>query len=93
MERGNNTMKVYQVVMDYFDGDHEHGSYRSPLFVTRELAEQFKQAVYINSDSDKEWWTDSWHEREEPYIITLEILDELPEVLKDARDYRHITYT
>ena len=91
-------MKVYQVYKPFFDGDHEHGSYRSPLFATRELAEEFKRKVW---DELKEWDNSRWetdcfgNEDYPPSIIELEVEASLPpeEKIKNANNWLTITYT
>lgn len=89
-------MKVYQVVMSYFDGDHEHGSYRSPQFASRELAQAFFDALVEFPDDDtRAWWTDDWSDGSAKacaVIVETEVLDSLPEI-KDAEHYRSVTFT
>jgi hypothetical protein len=77
-------MKVFQVTLPYFDGDHDHGVWQSPLFSKREDAECFKNAV------TGDWGTFSWSddpEEQEPTINEIEVVDswngELP---KDSHD-------
>ncbi|MGB9663004.1 MAG: hypothetical protein ACPL5F_13485 [Moorellaceae bacterium] len=93
-------MKVYQVKMNYFDGDHDHGYYQSPLFLKREDAEAFKQKLIelakTNEDDNRIWWSQwGWDTvgPEEAYITEIEVIDNWDGVIKPADDYLHITYT
>lgn len=53
-------MKVYRVVMSFYDDDHDHGFYSSPLFETREAAEEFLRALRDVPEGDfRQWWTAS----------------------------------
>jgi hypothetical protein len=84
-------MKLYQVVMSYFDGDHDHGSYRSPLFAHREHAEQFMKYVTAEDTPDCYRW-ESYYEHETPFIETIEVFD-APVEVKEYREYLEISYT
>jgi len=94
-------MKVYQVTKSYFDGDHDHGYYRSPLFATREEAEKFlnmvmatKDKAYPDPDVKKWWWTDGWPCDDEVLVISgIKVLTECPKEIDNADDYLIITYT
>lgn len=69
-------MIIYQVFMEYYDGDHDHGSWESPLFSNRQAAEEFLDKV------QGEWWHANnfeWRRRNhKPRIIQYELLDECP---------------
>jgi len=94
-------MKVYQVVMSYFDGDHDHGRYQSPLFARKADAERFLRAVCEAYENDQEggWWTDRGYSAAEDgpaanaCINEIEVLDEWDGELKGADHYLSITYT
>jgi len=47
---------VHQVVLQYFDGDHDHGTWESPLFFRREDAEAFKAALCALPEDDARCW-------------------------------------
>ena len=88
-------MKVYQVTMNYFDGDHDHGCYCSPLFATRELAEAFMEAVKSACGSyGYEWWTcDDYEDLEFLSIQELEVLDNWSRSqLKVSKKYLELTW-
>lgn len=88
-------MKVYQVVKSYFDGDHDHGMYRSPLFLNREDAEDFLAQVDATNDrvpDETGWFSSSGWEQYPPYINELEIV-ETKITAKDSDSYLTITYT
>ena len=85
-------MKVYQVTMGYYDGDHEHGQYRSPLFARREDAEAFAAAVKPTPENrPEEWWTDSFVPVE-PFVSEHEVHDG-PVTPREKSAYLCITYT
>jgi len=87
--------KVYRVVMPYFDGDHSHGFYESPLFARREDAERFLQALIALPTGDKRrWWTDAGSfgagPEEAAWIEELEVVEHWDGNLKPAKDYVRI---
>ena len=87
-------MKVYQVTKSYFDGDHDHGVYRSPLFLNREDAEDFLAQVDPTNESlpdDLCWFSDGWGQYP-PAIIEMDVHDEKVAASK-ADNYLTITYT
>lgn len=87
-------MKVYQVVKSYFDGDHDHGMYRSPLFLNREDAENFLAQVDATNEqvSDETgWFSDGWNQYP-PYITELEVV-ETKLTATNSDNYLTITYT
>ena len=87
-------MKVYRVTKDYFDGDHDHGIYQSPLFAKKEDAEAFAALVGENADENKQWWTETDRtECSDPYIEELEVLDGFDGNVDNARRYLTITFT
>lgn len=96
-------MKVYQVVKSYYDGDHEHGSYRSPLFAKLEDAEAFREAVdpsgetwedEARHDWGQRWWSDSGLGRQtEPRIVEMEVVESWDGEVPSAREARSITWT
>lgn len=90
-------MKIYQVRMSYFDGDHDHGYYESPLFAKREDAEAFRQAlINVPEDDERRWWSDEvWKSvgAEESYIVEHEVIENWDGVLLSADKYLHITWT
>ena len=60
-------MKVYSLHKGYFDGDHDHGSYRAGPFATRELAEAFRERII---DAHQAYCAErGWnpHDAESPY--------------------------
>jgi hypothetical protein len=79
-------MKVYQVTMPYFDGDHDHGVYESPLFLNREDAENFLSQV------DGEWLTEDFEMGTKPSIVEHEILEAPIKVDKPFK-YLIVTFT
>lgn len=90
-------MKVYRVVMNYFDGDHDHGRYESPLFSNADAANAFlRKLCAIPSDDYRYWWTDAYPWDQGPehraHIEEYEVLDEAPEPGR-AEEYRTITYS
>ena len=93
--------KAYCVKAHYFDGDHDHGFYESPLFAKREDAEQFLVALQVVAeaapgaiDCDKQWWwEDAWDRPNRGYIIEHEISDSWDGELKSADEYLYITHT
>ena len=88
-------MKVYRVVKPFFDVDHDDGLYRSPLFSSKEVAEEFLSKVWgPNVPPGNKWWSaPDWKgEDHPPKIEEKEVLEECPEV-KDAEHYLTITYT
>ena len=90
-------MKVYQVTKSYFDGDHDHGSYRSPLFLNRDDAEDFKKQVTPDKGDDtterKHWYSDDdWSGYVNPQIVEMEVIEHKVKA-KDCKEYRKITYT
>jgi hypothetical protein len=91
-------VKIYQVRMSYFDGDHDHGYYESPLFARKEDAEAFKQAlVNAPEDDPRRWWSDmGWSGGagpEEAYIVEIEVCENWDGILESAEEYLHITWT
>ena len=88
--------KVFQVTMPYHGG-HEHGSYESPLFSTREAAEQFKaKLVALPVNDDRRWWADYGMQGlgpEDAHISEAEVLDACPDEIDEAQAYLHITWT
>ena len=93
-------MKVYQVVMPYYDGDHEHGYYMSPLFKTKDDAESFLKALSeMNSNDKRKWETcsldfDLAKIEDKAYIEELEIHEFSDDFeIKEAEHYLHISYT
>jgi len=92
------TKKVYRVVMPYFDGDHSHGFYESPLFARREDAERFLQALIALPARDKRrWWTDDGSfgagTEDAARIEELEIVEHWDGNLRPAEDYMRITWS
>ena len=94
-------MKVYQVTKRFWDDNHEHGYYQSPVFATRELAEAFVKAIKEHPNQTLYWW---WDFRDEdwagnpalndPEIEEWEIHESFdPSELKEAGAYLNITYT
>lgn len=90
-------MKVYQVCKGYFDGDHDHGSYKSPIFATRELAEQFLAQVWGKDLPEcKEWWSefdDDQGDGAAPSICEMDVLEEPVTDVLNAHNYQNITFT
>lgn len=86
-------MTVYQVKMPFYDDDHDHGSYRSPLFATREVADQFMAQVVSDRAANRPgaWW--SAGDYDQPIITELEVLESWTPPLKSAEEYLEITYT
>ncbi len=89
-------MKVYQVTKSYFDGDHEHGKYKSSIFSNREAAEEFSNKVWGKSVNSKaRWWSDIDRDNSDeykPFIEEIEIQDSCPKVT-NSEDYLDISYT
>jgi len=69
-------MFVYQVYMEFFDGDRTYGSYESPLFSNKRAANRFLEAV------TGKWWhaySENWKMMLfKPRIIVMQVLDECP---------------
>lgn len=89
-------MKVYQVTKSYFDGDHDHGKYESPLFVSRIQAEDFKRLVWddLPDEHENKWESDcGMLEDYPPSIIELEISEQDVTEVANSEEYLHITYT
>lgn len=90
-------MKIYRVTMSYFDGDHDHGRYESPLFLRREDAEAFRQALVSVPEGDpRRWWTDDgWYGAgpERACVEEIEVCENWDGVLKPAEEYLCITWT
>jgi hypothetical protein len=94
-------MKVYRVIMPYFDCDHDHGYYESPLFLRREDAEAFRQALIdiANQDPyDKRVWSSddgSWEGLgpKDAYIEESEVIEVWDGTVKPAGEYLRITWT
>ena len=93
-------MKIYRCTKDYFDGDHDHGQYESPLFSTRELAEQFKQAICEQRKDNPDnmvWLTDCEYfdllSGEDIYISEIEIQEVFDLSMVDRKKNLSITYT
>jgi len=84
-------MTVFQVTLPYFDGDHDHGVWQSPLLSKREDAERFKKAV------TGVWGTFSWsedQEEQEPIISELIVNESLSDdLIKDSPNMLTIHYT
>jgi hypothetical protein len=75
--------KVWYVYASYDSGGHEKGFWRSPLFSSEELAEQFLEYV----DSIPLWHTDSWTGRVMASIRSEIVTDLLPDKLQECEDY------
>jgi len=87
-------MKVYQVVKSYFDGDHDHGEYKSPLFSNRKAAEQFQEKISTEAEDGKRWWSEEGLiTNYDSFVIELDILDECPDQIEDAEVYLSLTWT
>lgn len=87
---------MFQVTKDYFDGDHDHGSYQSPYFETLEEAEAFKRAVWDDADDQHKWYSnedDLGEEFAEPVISEVKRSKFVAEEVRSARSYLEITYT
>jgi len=87
----------YQVTKSYFDGDHDHGSYESPVFATRELAEAFRDKVWGDEVIDENiWWTDCvcFDDTEAPCISEIRVWTRLPtDKETPSKNWLFITYT
>jgi len=72
-------MKVYQLRMGYFDGDHDHGIWESPLFARREDAESFQaELIAMDKREERSWWSDAGMITEGPegaYIVEIEVIE------------------
>lgn len=88
-------MKIYQVCKSYYDGDHDHGQYQSPLFLRREDAEKFASMVFgPDVLYDKRWWSDNgMREDTPPYIHEITITEQAPVEVELSKTYLCITYT
>ena len=91
-------MKVYRVIMSYFDGDHDHGRYESPIFLKREDAERFRQALIdLPENDERKWWTDPGYGPikgpEEAYIEEIEVLESWDGEIKAIEAYLTVTWT
>jgi hypothetical protein len=87
--------KVYCVTMSYHDGDHEHGTYRSPLFLSKEDAEAFRAAM-IEGGSGIEWWSDGgWNNinGDQSVIEEIEVFDRFDGQIKERTEYLEISWT
>lgn len=86
---------MFQVTKDYFDGDHDHGSYQSPYFETLDEAEAFKKAVWDDADDQHKWYSyydDYSNEFAEPVISEVKA-EKFNGEIKTASSYLEITYT
>ena len=88
-------MKVYRVVRPFYDGDHEHGAYESPLFARRQDAERFKAAVTPGAHYDpRHWVTDDGLNSDSPPVVEeLEVVKAWNGIVLEAQLYLWITYT
>lgn len=85
-------MKVYQVSKLWFDGGHDSGCYTSPIFSSRELAEDFLQQILDQEKekySKKVWscYYDDDHGYVKPSICEMEVHTKRSE-LKDYSQYK-----
>lgn len=89
--------KVYQVVMSYYDGDHDHGRYESPLFTTKEAAQRFRDSLLsVSEDDPRYWWTDvGWKDGgpEASVIREMTVCEDWDGGLLPADEYLRITWT
>jgi len=86
-------MKVYQVTLPYFDGDHDHGMYNSPLFMNIQDAENFLDQVRADKTlGPKSWDTDNVSGEKIPTIITMEV-QEWPIEATSWANYLDIHFT
>jgi len=89
-------MKAYQVRMPYYDDDHDHGIYESPLFLTRKDAEKFLTALRNLPELDsRRWFTCAGGDvygPEKAFIREMEIVHWNGE-LKASNAYLLITYS
>jgi len=88
-------MKLYRVVKAFYDGDHEHGQYESPVFVRREDAEQFAAAVTPGAVYDpRHWITDDGLDSDSPPVVeAIEVVARWSGTVFGRRRYLRITYT
>ena len=90
-------MKVYQVTMSYFDGDRDHGEWRSPLFTRREDADAFLAALRALPRVDRcRWWTDYWDgedSMQSARVAELKIVEQWDGSLPPCEKCLFITYT
>lgn len=89
-------MKAYKVGLLYNMG-HESGYYESPLFATRELAEEFARKVKFRQGSvPYQEYIRMWDGGDgiDPQVseVDVDVLTELPDI-KEAIAYLNITYT
>jgi hypothetical protein len=87
-------MKAFQVTMLYNEG-HDSGYYESPLFATRELAEEFAKKVTwrfeeVPIEERKIMWDGGNGVPPSVVEVDEEILHELPAILPPDH-YRNIT--
>jgi len=96
MQKTTKPTKVYQVKMPYYDDDHDHGYYASPLFATKKDAENFLNALKALPDSDgRKWHTHLGMEvfgPEHAYIDEMEVV-KWDGTIKGREEYLVITYT
>lgn len=91
-------MKVYQVSMSYYDGDHDHGTWDSPMFVTRELAEQYKLAIMaLDENDDRKWWNNDSYTNEQlswsMYVNEFDVHESFDGVIPEYHAMLHKTWT
>ncbi len=94
-------MKVYRIVMPYFDGDHKHGYYESPCFLRKEDAEAFRQALTAFDEQDmydkRTWRSDdgSWEGMgpKDADIREEEVIEKWDGTIEPSEKYLHITWT
>lgn len=95
-------MKLFYCYKGFYDGDHEHGHYMSPMFTNREAAEDYKNFLINQRTKEKKdaWWSDSgwwsedeWNRGEDIRIYELETQDSFDENKLEGTLSPDITYT